>query len=179
MLRKYGRVLSGGSQKECGKAGPVSSSIRDAGPAPTDSLAGCFKLVQFYTTPSTAVRRLRAACAPRPKLKDRLFVYISHERPRRAPARSITVMPNENDTNVVDPRVGDDNLRATNEHVVGSYSHQLRKDFGTTSVRTRDIERAALKKDERIYIEFEQDDLRNPFNFSRRCTISLFIRRTS
>jgi hypothetical protein len=78
-------------------------------------------------------------------------------------------MLDENDTNAVDPRVDDEAVRATEEELDESYGRQLRDDITAVSLRTGDVEKAGAKEDERIYVEFEPDDPRNPFNFSRRC----------
>jgi hypothetical protein len=77
----------------------------------------------------------------------------------------------------VDPRV-DDSYRATDREIDEGYLGQMRDDV-TVTHGPEDAEKQISSssdyptKDETIYVEFEEDDPRNPFNFSRRYVIFL------
>jgi hypothetical protein len=77
----------------------------------------------------------------------------------------------------VDPRV-DASTRATNEEVDESYLRQLRDDLTLSGHGRSDTEKQGapsnlVKDGENIYVEFEKDDPRNPFNFTRRFARSI------
>jgi hypothetical protein len=87
-------------------------------------------------------------------------------------------MASANDTNAVDPRI-DDSLRATDAEIDEGYLHQLREEL-TLSVHDRsgDAEKQTIssglsKEGNTIYVDFAPNDPRNPFNFSKRCVLTI------
>jgi hypothetical protein len=72
----------------------------------------------------------------------------------------------------VDSRV-DACTRSTREDMDVNYLHQLREDENMSGHYRSDTEKQAVpsnlvKEAENIYVDFELDDPRNPFNFTRK-----------
>jgi hypothetical protein len=81
-------------------------------------------------------------------------------------------MTKSNVSNAVDPRI-DDTLRASNAEVDEGYLHQLRDRLPPPITPHNGTEKStssssSAQESQVIYLEFEADDPRDPFNFTQR-----------
>lgn len=87
--------------------------------------------------------------------------------------------PSESVRNGVDPRI-DDSVRASTVQIDQGYLHQVH-DHSSTNTARNDVEKDQLSKktspaqDEVIYLDFEPNDPRNPFNFSTKYVLTITL----